>query len=1017
MADISAVSEQEQGFIHFDALWSIVQDAIAVYGGKWWTERGEHDPGVTLLQAISFAVSDLAYRHTLPLKDLLTPESRWQAESHVLGDQPITNLNHQGGIFAPEFGPEWALTCGPVTLDDYRRGVLDLRTGYGVFCFRDVQIARLRSKEQYAYTYDEKSYTFQFASKQSDPRDIRHVAGGYQMWVTLNADVDPQDAREVLVSYLKENRNLCEWEITRITFVGRVPLISAKQSFKMVLELEDDTPHAKMAEVIAEVVLAADDWLLPWAVRDTARRRIEQGEQAETIFDGPKLTNGWIVRMPPVLVSEDGQFPRRELWLRDLGLSVMGVPTIKSVQWLGTDDKPLSTASLWVDKNQHGYLWLKCDGTLDQSWDKSLLVRKRGQPIQIKTDDVQDALDRKQAMRGEDKQQHAEPRKIDVGRYRHPGYYQTAGGLLPSVYGLQQEADRLEQSACQLIQFLRPFEQMLADTADQLDQLPKLLAFDGRDPCARVWGAADWPKSTEDPLASGQTSRVFAQQRDKATVLDRLNDHVKSSAKDPEKELEILNYLLGYFGEKRAERTLLAAEEKEFCSVQQGFLRHITRVGYERAAISISKISALQRRISARLGIGSKLFDEQLQHGDVSLPDKIPFFVIENHELLPSPPSLTDVSNEDWPQSQTLVGTPTCSISNNGRDKDKKILSMRLKGAAAQSLKVGQLIEIRQIPVSQVGNRFDSEPILAIVIHGIAKETESVTATIYLDEHARLERSLKSLENVSTTWNWRFSRTWLSPIVYDFKYQTAPTSPKSPTVTLKVGPSFPVTLGKDDQLLCRPKARWHILSTPAELHGSDINGLPDIVMRVEKIDITHGTIDVTWIASGKLPIVAESGKGDKPNLTSEPVEWPTIDAHKYGWAVPYSDDAFAFTVSVVFNRKWLKDRGNSVELNEWIKKIVRDEVPSHLMARICWLDEDAFSTFASEYRAWQDNGRPVGDRSYSLLRFLGIGQRPADARTGIGFVQVAKSSEAQLIKKMTDGYPKPYVDAQVVYVA
>ncbi|WP_225815080.1 hypothetical protein, partial [Photorhabdus antumapuensis] len=77
--------------------------------------------------------SDLAYRHSLPLRDLLTPKKEQQPPDD--------------GIFPQEFGPQQMLTCGPITTEDYRRALLDLHSSdavseksTGYFFFNDVQL-------------------------------------------------------------------------------------------------------------------------------------------------------------------------------------------------------------------------------------------------------------------------------------------------------------------------------------------------------------------------------------------------------------------------------------------------------------------------------------------------------------------------------------------------------------------------------------------------------------------------------------------------------------------------------------------------------------------------------------------------------------------------------------------------------------------------------------------------------------------------------------------------------------
>ena len=38
-----------------------------------WTDYNDHDPGVTILQLLSYALTDIAYRVDLPIEDILAP--------------------------------------------------------------------------------------------------------------------------------------------------------------------------------------------------------------------------------------------------------------------------------------------------------------------------------------------------------------------------------------------------------------------------------------------------------------------------------------------------------------------------------------------------------------------------------------------------------------------------------------------------------------------------------------------------------------------------------------------------------------------------------------------------------------------------------------------------------------------------------------------------------------------------------------------------------------------------------
>jgi hypothetical protein len=81
---------------------------IEQMGSHHWTDYNLHDPGITLLEALCYALTDLGYRLGWDIKDLLAPAD------------PSTDT-HQAFFTARE-----VLTVNPWTTDDFRRLLIDL---------------------------------------------------------------------------------------------------------------------------------------------------------------------------------------------------------------------------------------------------------------------------------------------------------------------------------------------------------------------------------------------------------------------------------------------------------------------------------------------------------------------------------------------------------------------------------------------------------------------------------------------------------------------------------------------------------------------------------------------------------------------------------------------------------------------------------------------------------------------------------------------------------------------------
>jgi hypothetical protein len=88
----------------FDVLKKKGIEYVQKLTGAFWTDYNEHDPGVTILEQLVYAMTDLAYRTSLPIQDLLF------------------DINPDNKIF---FNPAEILTIDPITLADYRRVLID----------------------------------------------------------------------------------------------------------------------------------------------------------------------------------------------------------------------------------------------------------------------------------------------------------------------------------------------------------------------------------------------------------------------------------------------------------------------------------------------------------------------------------------------------------------------------------------------------------------------------------------------------------------------------------------------------------------------------------------------------------------------------------------------------------------------------------------------------------------------------------------------------------------------------
>lgn len=888
--------DQLEALINFDTLLEQAEGEVQRLAGRLWTDKGEHDPGVTLMQALAYAVSDVAYRHSLPLVDLLTPED------------PGT----QSGIFAAGFGPDQALTCGPVTDEDFRRALLDLHTIDGTpgsdkgFLFRNVQLQRDTLAEQFTYHYDPSLRQFLFkAPEEGDGAQKLSVAGTYQLYLELTAGVTRVEAEPILQAFLDDNRNLCEQ-------VRQQVWVSAQDNNVCIdVDLDDDCTDP--ARVLANIYVAVLNQISPAPQRQSLAQLHEQGWSNDAVFQGPWLKHGWLTKLPAV---EDYSLAR-QMFLTPLSSSLLAIDGVAGLRHLSWDyfHKPI----LWQHSlaAKHYVRAWGADPLVSLASGNYVRLFKRGQQIRVTAAEIQSFIS--PAPRYD-----ALPVTVPYGRWRKPARYFWAGQRLPPCYGLHNDPWTEEQK--QLHQFLLPFEQTLMDACSLLASLPDLLSFDRRGD-SLVWGEHRWPF-------------------DSNTVPDKVHADYKADLQavsepgrvDDDKELAIVDYLLGYFGESRADRTLWtsSADSQEFLEVQQGYLRNIAGINYSRASLRIDEVSALQQRIAARLGFGSQLFAQSPDIG------RLPFYIIEHRALLPKSP------DPDYAQATI----PTTVTGTNA-----SLWTLTVGSSVDLKLQVGQLIDFS---VTAVGET-DATLIKQVMVSAVAQKTFEVEGR----DHQQLRNSFARLISEGATITWQNSDVWLSAMSFRLAYSDQ-TDVVAPAKRLSASP-YPLDIQPDDVILIEPRREL------AAIKGGVVQDA--LRAKVTNVSPLQGTFIAEPLDGGVFP---EEGA-----------------VSQYRWLLQRDElpDAFSFTVSVIFRRSSLTSVQEPELQAAWFEEVVRAEVPAHITVHVHWLDDGAYSGFAGNYAAWQENLTALGDRAYALLEALGIGLVPA-GNYGIGGRRIASPDQA-----------------------
>lgn len=146
---------------------------IGDLSGKIWTDHNAHDPGVTILEELCYALIDLGYRTTLPMQDLLA-QPRDDSPINTEDDKP----RHENF-----FTPLEILSCNPTTILDFRKLLLDIDGVRNAWLEPDA----------------------------SDTGPISVVLNGlYNILIQKEIDADEEKVIQSVVKMLSAHRNLCE---------------------------------------------------------------------------------------------------------------------------------------------------------------------------------------------------------------------------------------------------------------------------------------------------------------------------------------------------------------------------------------------------------------------------------------------------------------------------------------------------------------------------------------------------------------------------------------------------------------------------------------------------------------------------------------------------------------------------------------------------------------------------------------------------------------------------------------
>ncbi len=245
--DNRSISKLNSGFPSYLDFGKLRSEGISYLGelsGKIWTDHNVHDPGITILEVLCYALIDLGYRTNIPIVDLLAP--------------PDESKDEPGSFFSPA----QILSNNPLTITDYRKLLIDIDEVNNAWLevATDIKADDLcREEEQPQDPILLRAMVTHTPTRKKDECCKTYLNGIYRVYIDLDQKLDKlfsgdpdgrkdyeDKVKDKISSVLAAHRNLCE------DFLEPILLEKAEIGVCANIELEDyadaDTVYLALTE-------------------------------------------------------------------------------------------------------------------------------------------------------------------------------------------------------------------------------------------------------------------------------------------------------------------------------------------------------------------------------------------------------------------------------------------------------------------------------------------------------------------------------------------------------------------------------------------------------------------------------------------------------------------------------------------------------------------------------------------------------------------------------------------------
>jgi hypothetical protein len=531
--------------------------------GHVWTDHNLHDPGITILEQLCYALTDLLYRADFPVAD------------HLTGPDGLIDFD----TLALQ-APHAVFPCRATTTADQRRWLLDRVDGLD----DAMLIPRARANDE--------------------PDGLYRLV----LELTQGGDLDDPRVAQARAEY-RAQRNLCEDLCGDVEMVRDV---ACELHAEIEIRGTRDT-----ADLLAEIYDRCANHIAQSVRLRSLREELADGRTLEQVYTGPAMRHGFIDQ------RDIDSNPHELLFVGELAEQIAAVDGVEELRTLAlhVDGKCVVGSLPW-----HGDGWmlrLQVPGANGAALRGHVILTRRGLAVPVDAEDMQRRYsDLKIAARVRRAHMKATQDSdatagLPQGRHHDLAHYLSVQEQFPAVYGLGERglpataSSERRAQAKQLVAYLALCEQVMAHSAAQLQHLRDLFS-------SRAFPRKSyWWQVLGDPHAPGIESLYVGNRTPseiEASVLapwdpfadrkSRVLDHLLALYGETWGQNSVRRFL-GYLDDDEADRLLLRNKE--------ALLRLVASAGADRCGAfddgrpswdRTDNTSGLQRRLNLLLGFG-----------------------------------------------------------------------------------------------------------------------------------------------------------------------------------------------------------------------------------------------------------------------------------------------------------------------------------------------------------------------------------------------------------------------------